>query len=153
MLYRARKNKGSILIDCVIAIFILGMGAVCYYGLLPVVMRSHQIASQESKAGQIATRVAEQYAMLKPSNINVDTLTKLNLIDTGQNAQPWTFTHLPIDDGTDYSPAKVLNNGVGQITTSNIANGSVLITITLTWNSPTGKARSLTTGAVVGGYR
>jgi len=141
------------MIDCLIAIFILGMGAVSYYSLLPVVKQSHMIAQQESKVGQMCTRVVEEFSMLKSSQVTASTLSQLNLIDPNQTNQPWTFSHIPLDDGTDYSPAKELINGVGTITTSNIANGSVLITITISWNSPTGAKRSYTTGTVVGGYR
>lgn len=147
------KRRGSILLDALIALFIVGMGAVAFYGLLPVISRSHEIAQQESKAGQMVARVSEEFGMLKPNEVNLDTLTKLNLIDPNQGAQPWSFSHIPLDDGTGYSPAKILRNGTGTITTSNIANGSILIKINLTWKSPTGRARSLTTGTVVGGYR
>lgn len=148
-----RTKSGSILIDALIGLSILSMGAVAYYGLMPVIARSHEIAQQESKAGQIAARLSEEYGMLKPSEINTSTLAGLHLIDTSQISQPWSFSHIPLDDGTDYSPAKVLRNGSGRITATPIAQNSILITIQVSWTSPTGVARSLTTGTVVGGYR
>ena len=147
------KKSGSVLIDALVGIFILGMGAVAYFGLLPVVHRSQQIAQQESKAGQIAARIAEEYGMLKPSEVNATTLTTMNLIDSGQTSQPWTVTHIPLDDATDYSPSKALENGAGTVTTSTIANGSILVTIQITWKSASGKSRSFTTGTIIGGYR
>jgi hypothetical protein len=150
---RTRKRKGAILVDALVGIFILGMGAVTYLGMLPVVHRGNEVAQQDSKVGQIAARVTEEFGMLKPSEITASTLAQLNLIDPGQNAQPWTFSHIPLDDGTSYSPAKALKNGVGTVTTSNLANGSILVSVTIAWTSPTGHARSLTTGTIVGGYR
>lgn len=153
MVRNRRRICGAILLDSLVALFILGMGAVTVYGMLPVIKRSHEIAQQESKAGQMAARMTEQLAMLKPSNLNTTTLSQLNLIDAGQIAQPWTFSHIPEDDGTNYSPAKVLRNGVGTLTTSDIGQGSVLVKVTITWNSPSGVARSFTTGTVIGGYR
>jgi len=129
------------------------MGAAGFYGLMPVIHRSHEIAQQESRAAQIAARVTEQVAMLKPTDLTAATLGQLKLNDPNQGNQPWTITHIPLDDGTDYSPAKVLKSGTGTISTSNIAQGSVLVTVTIAWKSPSGKARSLTTGTVVGGYR
>jgi hypothetical protein len=128
------------------------MGAISYYSLLPVVHRSHEIAQQESKAAQIAARVTEQIGMLKPTEVNSTTLKKMNLIDRDEG-QPWSFTSIPLDDGTSFSPSKVLRNGQGTITTSDIGQGSKLVTVQITWKSPTGKDRSFTTGTVVGGYR
>lgn len=148
-----KKNRGAILIDALVGLFILGMGAIAYYGLLPVIHRAHEIAQQDSKAAQIAARVTEQVGMLKPSEINATTLNQLNLIDANQAGQPWTFSHIPLDDGTSYSPAKVLRNGQGTITTTNLSNSSVLVNVTVTWSSPSGASRSFSTGTVVGGYR
>ena len=140
------------MIDALVGLFIVAMGAVSYYSLLPVVHRSQEIAQQESKAAQMAARVAEQVGMLKPSEVTATTLKQMQLIDeTG--AQPWSFTSIPMDDGTCYSPAKVLRNGQGSITTSSIGEGSILVTVRITWKSPTGKDRSFTTGTVVGGYK
>jgi hypothetical protein len=152
-MHHGRKNSGAILIDALVGLFILGMGAVAYYGMLPVVHRGHEIAQQESKAAQIAARVTEEFALLKPSEVSASTLAQLNLIDAGQTGQPWTFSHIPLDDGTSYSPAKVLRNGQGTITTTNLSQGSILVSVTVTWSSPTGKARTFTTGTIVGGYR
>ena len=129
------------------------MGAVSFYSLLPVISRSHEMAQQESKAAQIAARVAEEYGMLKPNEVNATTLASLKLIDVNQDAQPWSFSHIALDDGTDFSPAKALKNGTGSITTTNLAQGSILVTIRVPWTAPTGKSRSFTTGTVVGGYR
>jgi hypothetical protein len=152
--YRRKQIRtGAVLIDALIGFFILGMGAVAYYGLMPVLHRGHEIAQQESKAAQIATRVTEQIGMLKPADLNATTLNGLNLIDANQAAQPWSFDHIPLDDGTSYSPAKVLRSGKGFITTSDIGQGSVLVTVLITWKSPTGRSRSFTSGTVVGGYR
>src|ERR1051326_4192898 len=149
MMHRSRRTKsGSILIDALIGIFIVGMGAVAYFGLMPVVARSHQIAQQESKAGQIATRLSEEFGMLKPNEINTSTLVGLHLIDSSRVSQPWSFTNIPLDDGTDYSPAKVLKNGTGTISTTDIGQGSTLVTIRVAWTSPTGVSRSFTTGTV-----
>jgi hypothetical protein len=97
--------------------------------------------------------VTEQVSMLKPSEINSTTLSQLNLIDPGQGSQPWSITRFPLDDGTSYSPAKVLKNGQGTITATTIAQGSVLVTVQIWWTSPTGAARTFTTGTVIGGYR
>jgi hypothetical protein len=139
-------------VDALVGLFVLAMGAVSYYSLLPVVHRSQEIAQQESKAAQMAARVTAQFAMLKPSEVNAATLNQMNIIDA-VTAEPWSFSHIPLDDGTSFSPAKVLRNGQGQITTSSIGQGSILVTVRITWNSPTGVARAFTTGTVVGGYR
>lgn len=151
---RTVLRAGSVLLDSLIGLFILGMGAVAYFGLLPVVHRSSEISRQESRAAQIAARVIEQLGMLKPAEVNSSTLKQLNLIDgSSTEEQPWTFSNIPLDDGTSYSPAKVLRNGRGSIWMSSIANGSVLVTLEITWDSPSGASRSYRTGTIIGGYR
>ena len=142
------------MIDGLIGMFILGMGAVSFYALMPVMGRAHEIAQQESKAGQMASRIAEEFALLKPNEVHGPTLSALNLIDPGQaDTGPWTVSHIPMDDGTDYSPAKQLRNGAGTVSTSNLAGGSILVKVQITWSSPSGAIRSYTTGTVIGGYR
>src|SRR4051812_5720400 len=127
------KRSGSIMVDALIGLFILGMGAVAYYSLLPTVHRGHEIAQQESKAAQIAARITEEVGMLKPSEVTASTLSQLNLIDANQGAEPWSFSNIPLDDGTSYSPAKTLRNGQGLITTTALAQGSILVTVQVNW--------------------
>lgn len=148
-----RKSRGIILMDALFGIAIFVLGALAFYGLMPVIHRSQEIAQQESKAAQIVARVTEELSMLKPSQVTTATLTQIGVIDAGQTAAPWTFSNIPLDDGTSYSPAKMLRNGKGTISIATIDKGSVLATVTLTWRSPSGKSESLTAGTVVGGYR
>src|SRR5687768_9257384 len=104
----SRRLRGSTLIDALIGASILVLGAIAFYSLVPVSTRSQVLAQQETTAVQIGNRMVEHLLLLKPSALNAATLHGLNLIDSGQTTSPYIFTNLPLDDGWDYSPAKVL---------------------------------------------
>jgi Tfp pilus assembly protein PilV len=136
-----------------VGLFVLVMGTLSYMSLITITSRSQGISSEDSKAAQMTARLLEQVQLLKPADLNTETLTSLNLIDAGQDASPYSFTNIPLDEGTHYSPAQSLRNGTGQLKVTNLQNGSVLVETTITWTSPVGKQKTFTAGTIVGGYR
>lgn len=90
--------------------------------------------------------------MLKAKDCDAYTLTQLNLIDTNQTSSPYSFTNIPLDNGSDYSPAKCLPHGQGQLTFTDLAGGSIMCQVRITWKGTAG-TKSYTTGTVIGGYR
>jgi hypothetical protein len=129
------------------------MGAASFYSVFPVVAKAHQISDSEQKAGQIVTKMLEHIQLLSPQKLTATNLTGMQLIDPNQTASPYTFSNIPLDDSTRFSPAKALKNGTGTMTITNISDGSVRVLVTVAWKSPTGKARSITTGTILGAYR
>lgn len=141
------------LLDALVGLFVLSVGAMSVFSLVPTAQRAQALATEEARAAHIATRMLEQLQQLKPSEINASVLTQLGLIDTGQSASPFSFTHTPLDDGTGMSPAKALRGGTANIVVTPIAANSVRIDLTLAWTSASGKARTLRSGTIVGGYK
>ncbi len=150
---RSRKRRGSILLDAVIGMFILVMATLSYLSLTVVTHRSHAISKDESKASQMVARLLEQVQLLKPSDLNVTTLKAMNLIDSGSVSPPYSFTNIPLDQGTLYSPSTALIQGTGTMNVATMANGSVRVTATINWKSTTGKSRSFTSGTIIGAYK
>jgi hypothetical protein len=137
----------------VIGLTLLAMGAASFYSLFPVISKAQAIGDQEQKATQIATKMLEHIQLLSPDKLTSTYLTGMQLIDSNQTASPYTFNNCPLDDATDFSPAKALKNGKGTLTITDLSYGSKLVRVTITWKSVTGKSETVTTGTILGGYR
>jgi len=136
-----------------IGLTLLAMGATSFYSLFPVLSRAQAISDQEQKATQIATKMIEHIQLLSPGKLTATNLSGMQLIDTGQTASPYTFNNCPLDNTTDYSPARALKNGKGTLTVTDTSYGAKFVSVTITWKSVTGKSKTLTTGTILGSYR
>ena len=148
-----RRRRGSILLDAMIGIFILVVATLSYLSLSVVIHKSQVISKDESRAAQLAARMVEQIQMLTARDLNTETLKALNLIDSTSSTSPYSFTNIPLDHGTGYSPAKALTQGKGVLTLTKLANDSMRVTATISWRSKSGVTKSYTTGTIVGSYR
>ncbi len=148
-----RKTRGALLLDVLLAVFILSLAAISFYGLTPVIFRSRTMAKDNTAALQMANRLVEHIQLLKASDLKAPTLTALNLIDAGQSQQPYSFTHIPLDEASRYSPAQTLRNGTGSLTFTDLDSGAIRVNVQINWTSASGKASSVTTGTIIGGYR
>ncbi|HRJ96442.1 MAG TPA: type II secretion system protein [Fimbriimonadaceae bacterium] len=149
----SRRRRGALLIDLMIAVFVVGFAALSFFSLFPTIARSHRIARDETVAQQMCVRLIEQLQLLKPSDVDSQTLTALNLIDTGQTASPYSFSHIPLDEASRYSPSQVLQNGRGTLTVTHLDANSVRLDVTIRWVSSKGKEMSVSSGTILGGYR
>lgn len=141
------------LLDALVGVFVLAIGTMSVFSLVPAAQRAQSLATEEARAAHMATRMLEQLQQLKPTELNASVLTQLGLVDTGQSASPYSFTHVPLDDATGMSPAKALRAGTGTFTVTPIAANSMRVDLTLAWTSASGKSRTLRTGTIVGGYK
>ena len=136
-----------------VGIFVLVIATLSYLSRTIVTERSHFISKDETRAAQMAARLVEQIQLLKVKDVNPSTLRALNLIDTNSTASPYSFSDIPLDYGTQYSPSQVLRQGTGRLTMATMANGSIRVLATINWRSTSGRARSYTTGTIIGAYR
>jgi len=153
MARRLRLKRGSVLLDCIIGLTFLSMGAASFYSLFPIVSKAHAIGVQEQRATQICTKMLEHIQLLSPGKLTATNLTGMQLIDAGQSASPYTFTNCPLDNATDFSPSKALKNGTGTLTITNLNYGNVQAVASVTWKTPTGKTETVTMGTILGSYR
>ncbi len=148
-----RRQRGAILVDVLIGMFFMIMATMTLMSLFPVIKRGEQISTEDTKAVQMCNRLVEHVQMLGAKDITIENLTALNLVDKDQNALPLSFTHIPLDEGAMYSPYQVLRNADGNLTYKTINGGAILVTITLQYDSDTGKKKVIQTGTVVGAFR
>lgn len=150
---RQRRKRGALLIDLLIAVFVLSVASLSFFSLFPTIARSQRIARDETVAQQMSQRLVEQLNLLKPADITPEVLTGLNLIDTGQTQPPYSFSNIPLDQASRYSPSQALQNGTGTLAVTQLDAQSVRLDVTISWKSSKGKTMSVTTGTILGGYR
>jgi type II secretory pathway pseudopilin PulG len=150
---RRRARRGSIFLDALVGVFVFGLGAAAFFGLMPQMSKSKEIARERSRALNMANRMVEQLRLLKGSDVNFNTLSQLNLIDGGQNGGKWTFTNIPLDQGTGHTPAQSLRNGQGTLEVQHLSDGTAIIKVEVAWTSASGKPAQIATGTAIGGFR
>src|SRR5690242_19387132 len=128
-----RTKRGLLLVDTLTAIFILSIAALALFSTIPVAGHASKIASDQGKATYIATKYIEQLQTLKTSDLSTSNLTTLNLIDTGQNSAPYSFANVPLDNGSYYSPSKMLKGAEATVNFTSIDAGSVRADIVVKW--------------------
>ena len=150
---KRRRNRGALLIDVLIGMVMLVLSTLALMSLFPVIMRGQHISEDQSKAVQMVSRLIEHLQMLPADDLNAETLTSLNLIDAGQTFPPYSFTHIPLDEASMYSPAQVLRDANGTINVTPLPDGSARVDILLTYTSEAGTAQQIQTGTIVGSFR
>jgi Tfp pilus assembly protein PilV len=157
MIRRSRPKRlllrGSILLDAMIGVFIVTIAALSYLSLTVITHKAQAISKDDSKAAQMTARLLEQVQLLTTRDLNTSTLKAMNLVDSNSTGSPYSFTNIPLDQGTMYSPSQALPDGKGSMSLTTLANGSVRVVATVTWRSASGKARSFTSGTIIGAYR
>lgn len=163
---RKKRQSGFLIIDTLVGIFIFAVGAAAFFSLMPALQQGEKVSKYESLATQISGRMIEHLQTLRPSEITTANLRRLNLIDAGQTASPYSFTNVPMDQATLYSPSQALPNGQASMTITAIDSKALLVVIRVSWDAFAGKRmppksssapkqqrRTFTTGTVIGGYR
>jgi len=148
-----RRDRGALLVDVLIGMFLLVMTSLSIMSLFPVIKRGEQMSTEESKAIQMCNRLIEHVQMLPADDINIKNLSALNLIDGGQTTQPLSFTNVPLDEASRYSPGQSLRDADAELTYAQIGGGSVRVLITMTYTTDTGFTKTINTGTVVGDFR
>ena len=148
-----RRDRGALLVDVLIGMFLFVMTALAILSLFPVIKRGEQMSTEESKAIQMCNRLIEHVQMLPANDITIENLTALNLIDDDQSAQPLSFTHVPLDEASRYSPAQALRDSDAELSFAEIDGGSVRVLITMTYTTDSGFSKTINTGTVVGAFR
>ena len=151
--YQRSRRRGSVLLDSIIALTLLSIGAASFYSLFPVISKDQAIGDEEQKATEICTKMIEHIELLSPTKLTATNLSGMLLIDTGQTASPYTFNHCPLDDATDFAPADCLKNGKGTLTITSINYGDSQVIATVTYTTPTGKTETVSEGTILGAYR
>jgi Tfp pilus assembly protein PilV len=142
-----------ILLDVLIGIFMMMIATLGFLSLFPLVKRSQVASQQESIAVQLSNRMLEHLQMLRPADVNSAVLTQLNLVDADQSGPTYTFTNVPLDEASHYSPSQALKGGQGVFTITNLTSGSLKVDLEVSYLSPWGTRRRVTTGTIIGGFR
>ncbi|HMS56377.1 MAG TPA: hypothetical protein PKA27_13340 [Fimbriimonadaceae bacterium] len=148
-----RRRAGVMSLDVLVGTFVLAIIAAGVYGMLPVVRQAQLSGTQESIAVNMAARMVEHIQLLKPSDLTRSNLSSLHLIDDGDYDLPYSITHVPLDEASRYSPAQALPSGTGSIDIVTLGDGSKEVQIQISWESASGRTRTIRSGTILGAYR
>jgi type II secretory pathway pseudopilin PulG len=145
-----RKNRGFTIIDSMIGVMVLIIGALSFTAALPVVSRSQKVADEQSKAVQIAQWQIEQVRQAGFLNLTFERLYPLGLVDDWNGEGPMTFTTAPNVEAGRFSPSLQLREGVGELVIEDATDAVREVRVTVKWKSPAGKDRSVMLSTLVG---
>src|SRR5688572_24838026 len=136
---KRRRQGGNILLDALVSSFTAALIGTAIFPLMTGITRSQELADDQSKATQIANRMIEHLQLLKVSDLTPETLNQLDLVDPDSTGSPYSFTHVALDEGSGYSPAKVLRNADAKFTVVPITSASVRVDVEIRYKSASGK--------------
>ena len=148
-----RRQGGNILLEALVSSFTAALLGTAIFPLITGITRSQELAGDQAKATQMANRMIEHLQLLKASDLTAETLNQLDLVDPDSTGSPYSFTHVALDEGSGYSPAKVLRNADAKFTLVPISSASVRVDVEIKYKSASGREATYTSGTIIGGYR
>ncbi|MFN8139562.1 MAG: hypothetical protein U0R49_07175 [Fimbriimonadales bacterium] len=149
---KLRRSRGFTLVDTLIGFMVLAIGGLSLASVLPTLSRSGEMADENSKAAQLASRMIEQLRLARFENLNPTALHDLGLIQTYDGEGPMEFTNVSADTSTRFSPATALKSGRGEIEITSPTSNLKIVEVRVLWRSASGADRSITFQTAVGRY-
>ena len=125
-------NKGTMLIDVMIAIYMLAVVGVIYAATVGVSAISQAKADQLTKATVIANREMESIKNVGYGNATYAGLAFYKLIDTNPGTPPYGFNTV---GATSDRVGSILPSGTGTVYITDISTTMRQIIVTVTWQS------------------
>lgn len=145
-----RRQRGMTLIDTMIGMFILSIGALSFCALMPIMARGQKMSQEVSVANQIATRELENLRLLGFNSLNATDIYSVGLCEAYSGSGPIIFSHVVQDEAKRLSAATALKNGVGEVTITDVSANLRSVIVTVNWTSASNKSRTLSLSTLVG---
>jgi len=145
-----RRQRGLTLIDTMIGMMILAMGALSFTALMPVMARGQKMSQEVSVANQIALRELENLRLLGYNSLEYTDIHATGLCDTYSGSGPIMFSHVVQDEAKQLSAATSLKNGTGTVEISDVSANLRSVIVTVNWTSASNKSRSVALSTLVG---
>ena len=136
---RGRPDKGSVLLDAMIGMFILVVAALIYSATMAMSAVSRAKADEFTKATSIVNRELESIKNLGYDNLTHDALAYYSLISATPATSPYSFTSV---GATNDRIGTLLRDGTGTVAVTDESGTLRKVVVTLNWTSRTG-ARSV----------
>ena len=125
-------NKGTMLIDVMVGVYILAIVGLIYAATVGVSSVSRAKADQLTKAAAIANREMESIKNLGYGNATYAGLSFYGLIDATPTASPFAFNN--VGTATD-RVGSILPGGTATVAISDVSGTVRRIVVTVTWRS------------------
>ena len=136
---RRRPDRGTVLLDAMIGMFILVIAALIYSGTMGVAAVSRAKSDEFAKATSIVNRELESIKNLGYDNLTHDALAYYSLISATPATSPYSFTSV---GATNDRIDTLLTSGTGTVAVTDESGTLRKVVVTVTWTSRTG-ARSV----------
>lgn len=133
-----RSKRGSLLMDVMITVFLLGVAGAIFSSTYPAGIASARKAQNYKVALAIAQKKMEQLRAMNYESLSHPLLVAVGAIDSSPGSVPYEFTQ--VDSVDDKLP-----DGVGRLTVEDVNSTVRRVIVTVTWQDKTGApARAVT---------
>ena len=137
-----RSQRGTVLIDAVLAILIMAAAGVVFSAAFPSGLNTLRDSSEQSKAAAMAQKKVEQVRSLDYANITYTNLLAAGYIDSTPTSSPYWFTSVD-------SVATDLNGATGTLTITPQSGAILKIVAAVQWRSERNVLRNVTVTTLV----
>ena len=124
---RARQSRaGFSLVEVMVSLFIVAIGAVMYYALIPMSFKTGKMVGNYQQASSLVQHKIDQGRGVGYGRLTFTELRNAGIIDASPTASPFSFT--TVDGLTAIYP-----NAVATITITDFSASIKQVTVSLTW--------------------
>lgn len=143
-----RTRLGGLLIESLLAIFLVGMTALILASTMPIATKTRVKADNMNKAAGIAQKMVEAIRGSGYANISATQLYSLGLIDSTTPVTTATYSFTNVDTGSFDNVGRILPSGTGTVTIEQVDLDLRRITVIVNW-SDRGSTRTYRLGTLV----
>jgi prepilin-type N-terminal cleavage/methylation domain-containing protein len=124
---RIRRKPGYTLIEVLVSLFVVSMGAIMYTSMLPMAAKGSRMVGNYQQASSLVQHKIDQLRAVGYGRLDyTDLLASLDIIDAAPTSSPYSFTTV---DGL----SSIYPGATGTIAISTYAANIKQVTVTLTW--------------------
>jgi prepilin-type N-terminal cleavage/methylation domain-containing protein len=124
-----RRKPGYTLVEVMVSLFVISMGAVMYTSTLPMAAKGSRMVGNYQQASSLVQHKIDQLRAVGYGRLDyTDLLAALDIIDASPTTSPYSFTTID-------NLASIYPGATGTIDISTYSTHIKQVTVTLTWNS------------------
>ena len=123
-----RRKPGYTLIEVMVSLFVVSMGAIMYTSMLPMAAKGSRMVGNYQQASSLVQHKIDQLRAVGYGRLDyTDLLASLDIIDASPGSSPYSFTTI---DGL----SSIYPGATGTIAISDYSSNIKQVTVTLTWS-------------------
>ncbi len=136
-----KAKLGFTLIEVMVAIFLVSLGAIMYSALMPMAAKGSRMVSNYQQASSLVQNKIDEVRAVGYGRIDFADLQAAGIIDASPTSAPYSFTGVA-------GLATIFPGATGTIAVADFSTTIKQVTVTLTWSGSAIKQDSGTLSAV-----